>query len=208
MFSPRNAIEAAALVINIVIIAYIWIIVIRALISWVNPDPYNPFVKFLRSITEPVLRLARRVFPTRGLIDLSPIYVIFFLIFLRILIVETLLVLSRAPDSFTPLVVLAIFLYAIVYILAIVINFLIIIIVIRAIVSWISPDPYNPIVRAIYAVTEPILMPLRSIIPIFGGFDFTPIIAILLLVLVRALLIPALMSLVVGLGYIGNAGAI
>jgi YggT family protein len=208
MFSPRNAIEAAALVINIVIIAYIWIIVIRALISWVNPDPYNPFVKFLRSITEPVLRLARRVFPTRGLIDLSPIYVIFFLIFLRILIVETLLVLSRAPDSFTPLVVLAIFLYAIVYILAIVINFLIIIIVIRAIVSWISPDPYNPIVRAIYAVTEPILLPLRSIIPIFGGFDFTPIIAILLLVLVRALLIPALMSLVVGLGYIGNAGAI
>ncbi len=208
MFSPRNAIEAVALILNITITAYIWIIVIRALISWVNPDPYNPFVKFLRSITEPVLRLARRVIPSRGLIDLSPIYVIFFLIFLRILIVETLLLLSRAPDSFGPLVVLAIFLYAVVVILAMIINFLIIIIVIRAIVSWISPDPYNPIVRAIYAITEPFLMPLRGVIPIVGGFDFTPLVAIFLLVLVRALLIPALMRLVVSLGYIGHAGFI
>lgn len=208
MFSPRNAIEVIALILNITITAYIWIVVIRALISWVNPDPYNPFVKFLRSITEPVLRLARRVFPTRGLIDLSPIYVIFFLIFLRILIVETLLVLSRAPDSFGLLVVLAIFLYAVVVILAIIINFLIIIIVIRAIVSWISPDPYNPIVRAIYAITEPILMPLRGILPVAGGFDLTPIIAILLLLLVRTLLIPTLMRIVVSLGYIGHAGFI
>ncbi len=51
----------------------------------------------------------------------------------------------------------------------------------RALLSWFSPGTSNPIVRVLYEVTEPVLEPLRRIIPTFGGIDFTPIIAIFLL---------------------------
>lgn len=57
---------------------YMWVIIARALVSWVNPDPYNPIVRFLVSATEPVLRPVRRLVPPRKLggIDLSPLIVI------------------------------------------------------------------------------------------------------------------------------------
>ena len=64
-------------VVHLAISIYIWIIIIRALISWVNPDPFNPIVRFLYRATEPVLRPVRRSLPTYQIgIDLSPLLVI------------------------------------------------------------------------------------------------------------------------------------
>jgi YggT family protein len=57
--------------------AYVWIIIIRALLSWVSPDPFNPIVRFLYRATEPVLRPIRRRLPTYAIgLDLSPLVVI------------------------------------------------------------------------------------------------------------------------------------
>ena len=82
-------------VINIGLTVYIWIIVIRALISWVSPDPYNPIVRFLYRVTEPVLRPVRRILPIRGMgIDLSPLIVILIIYVLRIFLVKALIQLS------------------------------------------------------------------------------------------------------------------
>jgi YggT family protein len=67
-----------------------WIIIIRALISWVNPDPYNPIVRFLYQITEPVLYPIRRRLPFMGGIDLSPIVVLLIIVFLQAFLVKTL----------------------------------------------------------------------------------------------------------------------
>jgi YggT family protein len=70
--------------VNLVIVAYIWIIIARALISWVSPDPYNPIVRFLYRVTEPVLRPVRNRLPTGQMgIDFSPMIVILALYFLR-----------------------------------------------------------------------------------------------------------------------------
>jgi len=57
------------------------------------------------------------------------------------------------------------------------------VIVVRALLSWVSPDPYNPIVRALAAVTEPVLRPLRRLVPPrrLGGLDISPLIALLLI---------------------------
>ena len=64
-------------VVHLVITIYIWIIIIRALISWVSPDPFNPVVRFLYRATEPVLRPVRRSLPTYQIgLDLSPLLVI------------------------------------------------------------------------------------------------------------------------------------
>ncbi len=64
---------------------YMWVVIARALVSWVNPDPYNPIVRFLVLVTEPVLRPIRRLLPPTkfGGIDLSPLIVILLLQFVK-----------------------------------------------------------------------------------------------------------------------------
>jgi YggT family protein len=70
-----------------------WLILIRALISWVNPDPYNPIVQFLNNVTEPVLYPIRKILPFRLklAIDISPLIAFFLIMFLRYFLVKTLL---------------------------------------------------------------------------------------------------------------------
>jgi len=91
MFIIVNLLDAVSLVIHYLLNIYMWLIIIRALLSWVNPDPYNPIVSFLYQVTEPVLYRIRRFLPIRGLgIDLSPILVFIIIIFLDRFLVGTL----------------------------------------------------------------------------------------------------------------------
>lgn len=90
MFVFANLIEALATIISYLLTIYMWIIIIRALISWVNPDPYNPIVRFLYQATEPVLYPIRRRLPFMGGIDLSPIVVLLAILFLQVFLVRTL----------------------------------------------------------------------------------------------------------------------
>jgi YggT family protein len=91
MFVVGNLLEALATVIYYVLNIYMWIIIARAVISWVNPDPYNPIVRFLYSITDPVLLAIRRRLPLSfGGIDFSPILVILAIIFLQRFLVASL----------------------------------------------------------------------------------------------------------------------
>src|SRR5512135_1053673 len=91
MFVLGNFLGAMAGVLDIVLTIYMWIVIISALISWVNPDPYNPIVRFLFSVTEPVFATVRRVlpFPYMG-IDFSPLIVVLIIIFLQQFLVRTL----------------------------------------------------------------------------------------------------------------------
>jgi YggT family protein len=78
-------------VIDIGLLIYMWIVIIRALISWVSPNPYNPIVRFLYRATEPVLGRVRRWLPIGGMgIDFSPLIVILVIYFLRIFLVRIL----------------------------------------------------------------------------------------------------------------------
>ncbi|MBV51881.1 MAG: YggT family protein [Nitrospinaceae bacterium] len=90
MFILGNFLSATAQILKIVLELYMWIIIIRALLSWVNPDPYNPIVQFLNSITEPVLYRVRQLIPMSGVgIDFSPIIVILAIIFLQSFLVNS-----------------------------------------------------------------------------------------------------------------------
>ena len=96
MFVVGNLLGALASVIGLVLNLYMWIIIARAVISWVNPDPYNPIVRFLYSITDPVLLAIRRRLPLSfGGIDFSPILVILAIIFLQRFLVASLYDLAR-----------------------------------------------------------------------------------------------------------------
>ena len=90
MMIAQNTVMALAEVVGLILQIYLWLIVGRAIISWVDPNPYNPIVRFVYSVTEPVLEQARRIIPPLGGIDLSPIAVLLLIIFLRNLIVNSL----------------------------------------------------------------------------------------------------------------------
>ena len=90
MFVLANFFFAVAGVLNLVLTLYLWIIIIRALLTWVNPDPRNPIVRFLHNATEPVLYPVRRALPYMGGIDLSPLVVIVGIYFLQIFLVSSL----------------------------------------------------------------------------------------------------------------------
>ncbi len=91
MFIFANLIEAVAAVLNMLLTLYMWIMIARAVISWVNPDPYNPIVRFLYAVTEPVLYRIRRALPLyAGGIDFSPILVFVAILFLQRFLVQSL----------------------------------------------------------------------------------------------------------------------
>jgi len=95
MFIIGNFIKAVAIILHYVLTFYMWIVIARAVLSWVNPDPYNPIVRFIHNITEPVLYRIRSKIPVSfGGIDFSPIIVILIVIFLQNFVVNSLLRLS------------------------------------------------------------------------------------------------------------------
>ncbi len=85
-----NFVNAIAMVLNAVLTLLFWIILIRVLLSWVSPDPYNPLVRALYQISDPVLRPAQRLIPPIGGLDLSPIVVLLAIELLRIFLVNSL----------------------------------------------------------------------------------------------------------------------
>ena len=90
MFVLSNLLTAIAGVLGMVLTLYIYIVIARALLSWVNPDPRNPIVRFLYNATEPLLYRVRRVQPFMGGIDFSPLVVIIGIYFLQSFLVTTL----------------------------------------------------------------------------------------------------------------------
>jgi len=92
MFILSNFIIAVAKIFDIILSIFYWLILIRALISWVNPDPYNPIVQFLYKATEPVLQPIRNMLPLslRFGLDISPIIAFLLLIFLKSFLVRSL----------------------------------------------------------------------------------------------------------------------
>ena len=95
MFVMGNFLAAVAQIVDTVITVFWWLILFRAITSWVNPDPSNTIVVFLVRVTEPVLAPFRRLVPSWNLgIDLSPLLAILALMFLRVFLVQTLYGLS------------------------------------------------------------------------------------------------------------------
>jgi YggT family protein len=91
MLILSNFLGAMAGVLQLILWLYMWIVIARAVISWVNPDPYNPIVRFLYNATEPLLYRVRRILPVfAGGLDLSPLIVLVAIYFLQSFLVQSL----------------------------------------------------------------------------------------------------------------------
>jgi YggT family protein len=96
MIILSNFLTAIAKVLDIVLSIYMWVVIARAVLSWVSPDPYNPIVRFIHKVTEPVLYQIRRRIPVSfGGIDFSPIIVFLAIIFLQRFLVNSLYELAQ-----------------------------------------------------------------------------------------------------------------
>ncbi len=90
MFVLGNFVISVAHLLEMIITILYWLIIVRALISWVNPDPFNPIVQFLYRTTDPILAPIKKFLPALGPVDISPIIAFFILYFLKIFIFQTL----------------------------------------------------------------------------------------------------------------------
>jgi len=91
VFILANLIVAVAKILSIVLSIYMWVIIIQAILSWVNPDPFNPIVRILYQVTEPVLARLRRILPLHhGGMDFTPFVLVLVIIFTQQFLVNSL----------------------------------------------------------------------------------------------------------------------
>lgn len=163
---------------------YISIVVIRFLLQWVRADFYNPISQFVVTLTAPVLRPLRKLIPGWGGIDLASVLLAWLLKAAELAILAMLLGLDR-----NPLLALG---WAIPALVGLVINLFLFAILIRVILSWVNPDPYNPAVNLLGRLTDPILVPAQRLLPAISGIDLSPMVAMIGLILLEMFLVPPL----------------
>ena len=184
--------NSIGLLLDMALSIYTWLIVIRILLSWVNPDPYNPIVQFLVRATEPVLEPLRRLIPPMAGLDLSPIAALLGISLLQRL-VASLIHGGMGGGAFSAL------LAEIFGLLHLLLTFYLLLLLARAglhIHAWFAfhhSSPFrinlnNGIVRFIFRTTEPMLRSIRRWVPTLSGLDMTPIAASLGLMLLLSLL--------------------
>ena len=170
---PSNITSAIVFVVNALTSLYLLVLLLRFWMPWLRADFRNPLAQGILRFTSPVVVPVRRVVPSFGRLDTATVLVAFVIQYLTILLL--LLIIGRTAG------IGAIALTAIVKLAVLSINLFVYAIFIRIILSWVSPGTYNPATAIITTLTEPVLRPFRRLIPTLGGFDISPIFAVILL---------------------------
>jgi len=160
---------------DLYLIAYI----LRFLLQWVRADFHNPLSQFILRITDPVVRPLRRVVPGWRGLDLSPLVALLILQ----LLVTTMLQFMAVGAVADPLTLTY---YAVLRIIIGTIRLYFFAILVHVIISWVSPGLWNPVINVLQSLVQPVLRPVRRIIPPIGGLDLTPL---FVLIALQALLI-------------------
>jgi YggT family protein len=185
--------EAGVFPIQFVFGLYILAVLLRFLLQLVRADFYNPISQFLVSLTNPPLRPLRRLIPGLWGIDLASILLLFLLTGLQWLLIF--LLTAGAVPSMLGLAV-----YSLADLLKLTFYVFYGALLIRIIVSWISPyTQHNPALNLVMRLTEPMMRPARRLLPATGGIDFSPILVFLALGLMQILILQPLLALGQGL---------
>jgi len=161
---------------------YIILLMVRFLLATSRADFYNPVSQFIVQVTNPVLVPLRRIIPPIGKIDTAALA---FMLGLKLVQLMLVLLLKGQSVSLLPLIP-----FAILKLLELLIYVYIFALIVQAVISWINPGAQyqNPLVGVLNSITNPILKPIRQIVPNIGMVDISPLVAILLLNVVLILL--------------------
>lgn len=163
-------------------------VLLRFLFQLVRADFYNPISQFILKITKPLLNPLRRIIPGYRGWDFAALILAWL-----VLAVELGIVIALKGGGLQPVVALAL---AIPELADLIINIFLVALLIQVILSWISPGQHNPAVGLAYSLTQPLLTPVQRMMPNMGGIDFSPMIVMIGLYLLKMLLIPPLQVLV------------
>lgn len=170
---PSNITSAIVFIVNAITSLYLLVLLLRFWMPWLRADFRNPLAQGILRFTSPVVIPVRRIVPSFGRLDTATILVAFIIQYLTVLLL--LMIIGQTAG------IAAIALTAIVKLAVLTINLFVYAIFIRIILSWISQGQYNPATAIITTLTEPVLRPFRRLIPAIGGFDISPVFAIILL---------------------------
>lgn len=168
--------QAGTFLIGVVFGFFILLVMLRFLLQWVRADFYNPLSQFVVKMTAPLLKPLRRIIPGIGGVDVAAIVLL-----LVLQLLDTWLVSAMHGQSLHPAVILVL---AIGSLINTALYIFIVAIIVQAVLSWVQPGGYNPIAVVIFQLTNPVLRPIRNILPVFSGIDLSPLVALIVLNLV------------------------
>lgn len=177
---PSNVSNAGLFLLETLVSLYLTVLFIRFLMQWFRVDYFNPISQAIVKITKPVLQPFRSFIPNRGKIDFALLLVMFLIQALAI--VFSLQMRGMAFDMTSLLFVTA------VQLIHMAITTLIFAVIIRAVLSFIDPFGKNPFAHVMTQLTEPLMAPVRKVIPSIGGLDLSPLVVILGLQMLQILL--------------------
>lgn len=184
-------VDPAIFLIDTLFSLYIFALLLRFLLQWVDADYYNPISQFLIKITHPLLRPLRRLIPAVGRADSASLLSMFALQMLSNVLIFWLRGVSTTVG--------ALCVWTAVQLVELVFDFYFFAILIRALLSWVGPGAHNPAVSLIHSLTEPLLRGSRRLLPPMGGIDLSPLIPLIGIQLVKMLAIPPLQQLATSL---------
>ena len=167
---------------------FILALFLRYLFTTVRVDSLNPLSSLIIKITNPLLKPLRRTIPGYLGIDWSSVLALFLVQAIEITLIA--LIVNGTIPPLSGLIILTIG-----YLLRMILYIFLFVILIQVIISWINPNAYSPITTIMHQISEPILKPVRQLIPPAGGLDFSPLIVLVVINLLMILVISPLMDL-------------
>jgi YggT family protein len=152
---------------------YLCLVVLRAMLQASGADFYNPISQFVVKATQPPLGILRRAIPRGRRFD--PALLVLAMVVQAIVLGGLLGLAGYIPS------VLQLITWSAVGLIGLVVNTYLIAMVIMIVVSWIAPGSHHPAVRLVYQITEPVMAPVRSLLPAMGGLDFSPIVVFIVI---------------------------
>ena len=175
--------EALVYIIQTLGSLYLLVVLLRFILQMVRADFYNPLSQFIVRATQPLLMPLRRVIPGFGGVDLASLVLALLLQLLLMAVVMVLL--AQNPLAYLPQLLV----WAILGISSLFIKVFFFALIVSVILSWVAPGTYNPAAQLMNQIVEPLLMPLRRLLPNLGGLDISPIFAFLAITLIERFVI-------------------
>jgi len=167
---------------------YLFALMLRFLLQWAEADFYNPISQFLVKLTHPPLRYLRRFIPSVRRIDSASLVLMLAVQILSDYLVFTLQQISASPAS--------LLLVALGQLLELLYNILFYSILISVVLSWVAPRGYNPAMKLLYDLTDPLLAFFRRFLPPMGGIDISPLLALVALQFAKMAIMPLLQQMI------------
>lgn len=159
---------------------YLMVVLLRLWLQLAQADFYNPLSQFVIKVTHPVVGPLRRIVPAIGRFDTATLLFAFAIAVLHIWIKAMMI-------GYEQISVIALLVNAVIFIIGESIQLVIYVLVIRAILSWVSQGN-NPLEQLFHQLTEPLIAPIRRVLPPIGGLDLSPMVLIILLIFLMKLI--------------------